>query len=454
MLPKQDMDRHVIKASPAIQIQSNITLLQRRGWNVLLYNAYSELPTAETHTIAIKDLMNILEFDSKNDEYLKEALEALVGCTVKWNLLKKDQTYHWGVTTLLAHAEIENGVCAYSYSVPLREKLHNPRMYARISLSLQNKFKGKHAQALWELCTDYLHETEGYGETRWITLDEFRELMGIADDEYPSFKRLNQKVIKPAVKEINDVWNYHVEVEYQRKSRRVVAVKFRIQKLKQVPKQATQRSLFPDADDMQGVLMELVQAGVSRHEALKIYNRGFSAVNASVRPDGGDWDAYLQEKIDLMKAQPAGKVGNKAGFLRRAIEENWTDDKINTRKEAKRRKEIQEKVARLEEQRQAAQEEWADKSGTVTEQIIRENPDIIQNIATDLLQQQESGINLYYKHTESPEENYKRVPVAVLVNMEIKKRHDDRYTELEKTYGGKIKSIEAEINTLKASLRG
>ena len=34
----------VIKASPAIQIQSRISLLQRRAWNVLLANAYSELP--------------------------------------------------------------------------------------------------------------------------------------------------------------------------------------------------------------------------------------------------------------------------------------------------------------------------------------------------------------------------------------------------------------------------
>ena len=33
----------VIKASPAIQIQSRITLLQRRAWNVLLANAYDEL---------------------------------------------------------------------------------------------------------------------------------------------------------------------------------------------------------------------------------------------------------------------------------------------------------------------------------------------------------------------------------------------------------------------------
>ena len=37
--------------------------------------------------------------------------------------------------------------------------------------------------------------------------------MGVAADEYPAFKTLNQCVIKPAIKEINDLTNFFVEVE-------------------------------------------------------------------------------------------------------------------------------------------------------------------------------------------------------------------------------------------------
>ena len=37
----------VIKASPAIQIQSKITHLQRRAWNVLLANAYNDWPNTD-----------------------------------------------------------------------------------------------------------------------------------------------------------------------------------------------------------------------------------------------------------------------------------------------------------------------------------------------------------------------------------------------------------------------
>ena len=73
----------VIKASPAIQIQSRITLLQRRAWNVLLANAYDELPDKDIHHVSVAELAAKLGFNSGNREHLKETLEALGSCQVK-----------------------------------------------------------------------------------------------------------------------------------------------------------------------------------------------------------------------------------------------------------------------------------------------------------------------------------------------------------------------------------
>ena len=87
----------VIKASPAIQIQSKISLLQRRAWNVLLANAYNELPDKDIHTVGMTELAAKLGFDSGNKEYLKEVLQSLRSCEVEWNLLDKDNKQVWGV---------------------------------------------------------------------------------------------------------------------------------------------------------------------------------------------------------------------------------------------------------------------------------------------------------------------------------------------------------------------
>ena len=51
---QRDAKQEVIKHSAAIQIENNMTLLQRRAWNALLYNAYNELDKKEEHQISLQ----------------------------------------------------------------------------------------------------------------------------------------------------------------------------------------------------------------------------------------------------------------------------------------------------------------------------------------------------------------------------------------------------------------
>ena len=194
-----------------------MTLLQRRAWNVLLANAYNQLPDKDIHSVSVVELAAKLGFNSKNEDYLKEILETLVDCKVKWNLLGKDKKQEWGVASLLAEVRIHDGICFYQYSHTLRQKLHNPRVYAKLNLRLQNQFTQ-------QVCPSF------YGRSVLITLiptetkakrllshsKPFGSWMGIEVDEYQTFKALNQRVIKPAIKEINDLTNYLVEVEQKR----------------------------------------------------------------------------------------------------------------------------------------------------------------------------------------------------------------------------------------------
>ena len=133
----------VIKASPAIQIQGKMTHLQRRAWNILLANAYNELPDKEIHNVSVAELSAKLGFDSKNEDYLKEDIKARFAIVeVEWNILRKDKKQEWGVAGLLAEARIVDGICYYEYSPSMRQRLHNPRIYTKLNLRLQNEFKG------------------------------------------------------------------------------------------------------------------------------------------------------------------------------------------------------------------------------------------------------------------------------------------------------------------------
>ena len=367
-----------IKASPAIQIQGSLTHLQRRAWNVLLANAYDELPNKEIHRVSVVELASKLGFNSRNQEHLKDMLKSLAECTVEWNVLGKEKKQVWGVATLLASAEIENGICTYGFAPHLRLKLYNPRVYAKLNLRLQNRFTDRHALILWEICFDYFDTVRDQGETPFILLDTFRELMGVAPDEYPAFKTLNQCVIKPAIKEINELTNFFVEVEQKRESRKVAFLKFIISRLKPIaPPEPIQESLFPDIEDLPAIANMLVQVGVSRREALKIINQGWDGVVVDVpREDYRDFRAYVEEKIGL--AQQATDVKNIGGFIVKAIRENYNDPVFRARLEERKQREQQGILDSLES-------EVLEKKNALLRQAVRANPELLEQ-AVDKIQ--------------------------------------------------------------------
>ena len=347
-------------------------LSQRRTWNVLLANAYNELPYKDMHRVSIAELAKKLGFKSNNKDYLKETLEALVDCTVKWNLLNKDNKEVWGVASLLGSAEIENGICTYSFTAHLRQKLHNPRIYAKLNLRLQNWFKGQYALVLWEVCFDYFDTDRDQGETPFIPIETFKELVGLEPDEYPVFGFLNRDVIKPAIQEINDLTNYHVEVEQKRLGRKVSQLKFRITKVKQLP---VQESLFPDVENLPPVAVELVQAEIDRKVALKIAEQKWAFVNSEKLPSPGtypDFLEYISEKLEM--SVDAEGVKNRAGYIVEAIRENYQDLDLQKAREIRAEKAKEKQLEELED-------EFNLKRRTLIRHAVHADPHLVERAA-------------------------------------------------------------------------
>ena len=386
----------VIKASPAIQIQSRISLLQRRAWNVLLANAYNELPDKDIHSVSIAELAAKLGFGDGNQEYLKEMLRSLRSCEVEWNLLNKDNKQVWGIAGLLASVEIEEGICSYEFPKPLRLKLHNPRVYAKLNLRLQNQFRSRYALILWEICFDYFDTDRDQGETPFIPLEVFKSLMGLEKDEYPIFKELNRNVIKPAIKEINDLTDYHVEVEHKRLGRRIGELKFRITKVKQFP---VQESLFPDIENLPPVAVELIQAEIDRKVALEIAEQAWDFVNPQKLPEPGtypDFAAYVAEKIEV--SLHAAEVKNRGGFIVEAIRENYQNSEVQKTRQLRAEKAKQKALEDLTA-------EFRVKRDTILRQAVHADPALVERAAEriqsyfvrDRLLEHASAIEAYQK---------------------------------------------------------
>jgi hypothetical protein len=221
----------VKKHVAAIHTSGELSLLERKLSNVLLLHSYDNLLTTRTHRLSVRTLMFVLGWTgSENTENLKDALRKLATTAVEFNVMD-DAREPWSIMPILSFAEIRGGVCSYRYDEAFAEKLYDPSIYATVNLGVQRKFSKSHALTLYENCLRY----QKVGSTGWIDLPTFRKLLGATQEYYDDFRRLNSKVIQKAVKEINEVSDIEVTVEFKKAGRSVTELRFLV---KQGPQQS------------------------------------------------------------------------------------------------------------------------------------------------------------------------------------------------------------------------
>lgn len=232
----------------AVHIKGELSLLQRKLANALLFHAYPMLPIQDRYEIELRYLCGLIGYAGNDWAALKEALEGLQNVKMQWNLLNEKGRESWGSVPLLGGVKIEEGlgICQYAYDPFLREKLYNPEIYATINLDIQKKFGSKYALALYENCVRF----RDVGSTGWMALEVFRQLLGCdGQSHYDDFKQLNQKVIKPAVKEVNETSDIEVQPEYKRSSRKVSEIRMKIADKRNLPPLGASPSQLRPADE-------------------------------------------------------------------------------------------------------------------------------------------------------------------------------------------------------------
>jgi len=296
----------LIKHVAAVHINNVLTLNQRKIANILLKNAYAYLNKGPWHTISVRDLLNQLGWkeSSKSTEMLKIDLKTLNTVQLEWNILNADKKHVWGVTTFLADAKIENGIIRYSYSLALQEMLYNPNIYTKLNLYVQRLFKTKYALILWEFIWCELSKNKNIDEIfQDVSVDDLKKIFGIENKKsYETFKRINQKILGPALEEINTKSDIRIDIELCRNGKKVDKIRFTIKKVKE-----RKPEIF---DDNMSILSRIL--GIS-HEQVQndILVYGKDRVDSAL--------SYTTKQIDDGK-----DIHNVGAFYKGAVKGNWT----------------------------------------------------------------------------------------------------------------------------------
>lgn len=327
----QQLKKHI----GTVHIAAPLSLLQRKAFSVLLFNAYPKLASARTHTIPVDALSELLGYDSKDLATLKSALRFLVTTPIEWIGADSER---WAMTTFLSFVEIKGGVCTYRYDEFLAEKLYQPEVYARINLGVLRHFQSKYAVALYENCARYRPNGAFPGGTPDWSLEEFRLIMGVKDVPlFDEFKRINAKIIQPAIKEINTYSDIVLTPVLRKEGRSFVGIRFDVKDNPQMSFNfVSEGPPVKDMGEMPEVARMRDRYGVPEGVAIAWFN-AFGSLR-------------FQEVLDLADAEAEkGTLRNPVGFITWAFEKGAVkgrdpkDIQREVREEKSRRQQEQRK---------------------------------------------------------------------------------------------------------------
>ena len=224
------------KHTATVHTDNIISALDRKIFNALMLAAGGSIQEEKRHQLPLCELALDIGWDSNPSKYLQKVIKRMNTIQMEWNILGADKKNSWMVTTLLSDVGVINGVVYYSFSKLLRKCVSSPNIYTMLNLKYQKTLKRKPAVALWEFCSEQLDRArQKVIKTEEIPLDKVKALLlGTRESSsYDQYKLFNQKVLKPAIAEVQEKTDIAVDVQTRSEGRSISHISFVVKRNKQ-----------------------------------------------------------------------------------------------------------------------------------------------------------------------------------------------------------------------------
>jgi Initiator Replication protein len=238
---KEKNSPQAIKTPQAlIHIKHRISLLQYKYWILLLRELKEQFESGALpdengfRYVSMQKIADDLGYVPNKAEIFKDFL-ALKNETIAFNVLEKDGKEAKYGAGFISEWKITNQRIAFKFPSMLENVvrgLEEPKaIFQLLNWSIFNHFSGKYEAVIYKLCKDFV----GVSRTPYITLQEFRDYMGLKPTEYLAFKDLNRNVISGPCTRINesDLSDISVEVDLEKEKRVVIGLRFLVKRKNQ-----------------------------------------------------------------------------------------------------------------------------------------------------------------------------------------------------------------------------
>lgn len=268
--------RKAVDTLAIVPTRDKISLLTRKVYNVMMHYAQVQGPDQRTYKARLKDVINLVEFNSNNTDVLKNYFRSMATTRVEWQSPTKGEGTNWGVSGMIAHAElitVKGGevMLEWSYSPKLQQAILDPQRYARISLGFMSQLRTHAGLVLYEICTRYVDNPGGLtARNHWTW---WRPVLTGApegtNETYAEWKYFKRDCVARAVAEVNAVTDLQIEAVEHRQGRAMHELQFSVRRKVQqrLPLQA-----LPSPVDLREI-GRAIELGVPQARAERLYEK-------------------------------------------------------------------------------------------------------------------------------------------------------------------------------------
>ena len=302
--------------------------------------------------IDANDLAKFMGLDPKSAYgQLKRTADALVKCIVsfEWYKTPKSKQKSWIKANWFDYIcyDAETVTIVFKFGSLVKPLLLEVvEAYVRAEAKPLMKFRRSASYRFYNFAVEWQKLRE-----KTISIDDLKHML-MLDDEYPLYGGLNQKVIAPAIKEINKLTDYEISYMPKKTGRKITDIVFKIKvknksKIQQIkPKK---KDIETDAvpaewtEDKTALYNDIVGLGLLKKDAKKIINeKALEEIRINVE--------YAK------KQDAAGKVKNFGAYLYKAIADGYgvAEAQSIAREEAARKAQEKDRIDNMTPEQKAA----------------------------------------------------------------------------------------------------
>lgn len=301
----------VAKANALVEAQYQLSSKEHKLILIAMAQIRKDQTQLFEQVFQVKELMILL--DSAESSAYAELNRLAKGLMKKQVEVRNDETGEWELYQWVTKAYCKRGLFGIRFSEDLKPFLIGlVGKYTLYELSRIIRMSSSYSVRLYELLKQY----EAFG-TRTFSLDpkltqnenwvSFPKLMGYDcnNSSYARFSNVNQRILKPAIKEVQDLTEFkQVGIKIVRFNRRPIALKFTWKTVDRL-EDVTEHPLYPD----------MLAIGVSKATAKSIFV-------------DYDEDRIARNLAYIKQAHRNRKIDSPAAYLLNALQEDYADPEL------------------------------------------------------------------------------------------------------------------------------